>query len=67
MGRRPDSFSCRLLLLGCSALPLPCRLLGLRPPPHPLGPAPLQLGRYWNMTRTEYEHLVDLARRDTME
>lgn len=31
--------------------------------PHPA----LQLGRYWNMTRGEYEHLIDLARRNTME
>ena len=27
----------------------------------------VQLGRYWNMTRSEYEHLVDLARRNAQE
>lgn len=26
-----------------------------------------QVGRYWNMTRTEYGHAVDLARRNTLE
>lgn len=28
---------------------------------------PDAVGRYWNMTRTEYEHVVELARRNTYE
>ena len=30
-------------------------------------PLPLQVGRYWNITRGEYTHLVELARRNTVE
>lgn len=26
-----------------------------------------QIGRYWNMTRTEYTHLIGLAERNTKE
>lgn len=55
----------------CGPQPRACLLLpllvgsmrGLDCPPLP----PEQVGRYWNMTRSEYQHLISLAERNTRE
>lgn len=61
-GTLPSACACMPFRLPC-LLALPTLVPSLPHPP--VGPQ--QLGRYWNMTRSEYEHLVDLARRNARE